>query len=544
MASRYWVGGSGSWSNTARWSATSGGGSGASVPGSGDNVFFDANSNVGTGAFAVTVAGTSNCADFTVSGLDGAMTFMGTSALNVFGSMTLQSTNLSVSGYTGTLTFAATTTGKTITSAGQSWATQINFSGVGGGWTLQDAFTNNASGTNTTSLVNGALALGSNTLTTWIMDTSGSSTRSINFGTGKIVVTSGNNGTTSAWSFGTLVGFSLSGTPNVDLTYSGSAGTRYIIHGSTAGSESNAISFNVKAGSDNVQFQNSGGLVSGALLSLDFTGFSGTFGPISQSYTLYGGLTLASAMTISNGIIITFASTSATTRVLTSNTKSFPSTTSVIFDGVGGTFQFGDNFTFSGPLTLNNGTLDLNGKTVTNSGITIGAGTKNITFNAGTLSMGGSFLNSNPTNFTTTAGTGTGKISFTSSSTFSGGGSTYNCTISNDSLTLTISGSNTITTLANGVTPTTIRFTAGTTQTITNFNLLGTAGNLVTINSPTIGSQFTLSKASGMVNADYLSIKDSNATGGAVWNAGANSVSVNNNTGWIFSSTAGFFLVM
>jgi hypothetical protein len=48
---------------------------------------------------------------------------------------------------------------------------------------------------------------------------------------------------------------------------------------------------------------------------------------------------------------------------------------------------------------------------------------------------------------------------------------------------------------------------------------------------------------------DYLSIKDSNATGGATWYAGANSVDAGNNTGWIFTappspSTAGgkFFL--
>lgn len=49
MASRYWVGGSGTWSgfNTANWSTTSGGPGGASVPNTGDDVFFDANSGGG-----------------------------------------------------------------------------------------------------------------------------------------------------------------------------------------------------------------------------------------------------------------------------------------------------------------------------------------------------------------------------------------------------------------------------------------------------------------------------------------------------------------
>lgn len=59
MANRYWVGGTGTWdaTSTANWAATSGGAAGASAPTAVDNVFFDANSNVGTGAFTVTVSG-------------------------------------------------------------------------------------------------------------------------------------------------------------------------------------------------------------------------------------------------------------------------------------------------------------------------------------------------------------------------------------------------------------------------------------------------------------------------------------------------------
>jgi hypothetical protein len=47
MAARFWVGGTGTWSasNTTNWSATSGGASGASVPGTVDNVFFNAKKN-------------------------------------------------------------------------------------------------------------------------------------------------------------------------------------------------------------------------------------------------------------------------------------------------------------------------------------------------------------------------------------------------------------------------------------------------------------------------------------------------------------------
>jgi len=60
--------------------------------------------------------------------------------------------------------------------------------------------------------------------------------------------------------------------------------------------------------------------------------------------------------------------------------------------------------------------------------------------------------------------------------------------------------------------------------------------------------QATLSKSSGTVSVNYLSIGNSIATGGATWYAGANSVDVGNNTGWIFTApppstnTGNFFL--
>ena len=44
------------------------------------------------------------------------------------------------------------------------------------------------------------------------------------------------------------------------------------------------------------------------------------------------------------------------------------------------------------------------------------------------------------------------------------------------------------------------------------------------------------SKSSGNVAANFMSIQDSTATGGANWYAGANSTDVSGNTGWIFGS--------
>ena len=73
-------------------------------------------------------------------------------------------------------------------------------------------------------------------------------------------------------------------------------------------------------------------------------------------------------------------------------------------------------------------------------------------------------------------------------------------------------------------------------ENVTNFNITGTAGNVVTINSQTAGFPFTMSKTSGTVSSDYLSIRDSIVTGGASWYAGANSTNVSGNTGWIFTA--------
>jgi hypothetical protein len=48
MANRYWIGGSGSWTDTAHWSDTSNGSGGFSAPGTSDTAYFDANSGSGT----------------------------------------------------------------------------------------------------------------------------------------------------------------------------------------------------------------------------------------------------------------------------------------------------------------------------------------------------------------------------------------------------------------------------------------------------------------------------------------------------------------
>ena len=70
-----------------------------------------------------------------------------------------------------------------------------------------------------------------------------------------------------------------------------------------------------------------------------------------------------------------------------------------------------------------------------------------------------------------------------------------------------------------------------------DLNLSGTAGNLVTFNSSVAGTARTISKSSGTVNALYLNVQDSTASGGAKWYANSSN-DLGNNTGWnIFNNS-------
>ena len=100
MASRFWVGGTGTWnaSSTANWSATSGGASGASAPTTSDAVTFDSNSGTGT----VTTATGSICSTSTINSANISLVFGGNHTQS--GSMTLTIGSVSLASYSVTCT--------------------------------------------------------------------------------------------------------------------------------------------------------------------------------------------------------------------------------------------------------------------------------------------------------------------------------------------------------------------------------------------------------------------------------------------------------
>lgn len=122
---------------------------------------------------------------------------------------------------------------------------------------------------------------------------------------------------------------------------------------------------------------------------------------------------------------------------------------------------------------------------------------------------------------------------------FRGGGFTYyNLNIgSYNDAGKTITGDNTFNSITNTTQPVLVKFAAFSIQTVSNFALTGTVGNLVVIRSATT-SRFTLSSSNAQ-NVDYISIEDSDAVGPS-WTAGFGSINFGNNSGWKFSSS-GFF---
>lgn len=92
----YWVGGAGSWTDLTHWASTSGGaGNKSIVPGTGDDVYFDANSGLGANAtVTMSTTGHSYCRNMSWTGVTTNAIFRNTGSFQmmVYGNMELSST--------------------------------------------------------------------------------------------------------------------------------------------------------------------------------------------------------------------------------------------------------------------------------------------------------------------------------------------------------------------------------------------------------------------------------------------------------------------
>lgn len=428
----------------------------------------------------------------------------------------------------GTSIVSFNTNSLSITSNGKTFDFPVEFGGTGTiTITLNDSLTIASSRTLTINNQSITLALGASNLTTGALVTVGTpSSRSVTNTSGKIILT-GNARTildTKALTFTGIV---------VESNYSGSTGTR------TISCDTGNPQLKITAGSDIVTIS-----ASSNFDGIDFTGFSGNFTISGGNTTLINNLVLSSTMTTGTGSgnNIYFSTNSMS---ITSNGVTIGYPIAVLSSA---NLTLNDNLKTTQSLTLTAGTLNANDKNVEILNfISSNSNTRTLALGSGTWTITGDSAGSvtnvwNTVTITNLTITGTAIISMTSASAkqFGGGGASWPTLNQGGAGTLTITGANTFTTLSNTYSPATIIFPASTTTTVTNFNINGTGGNLVVLNSSTAGTRATLSKASGSVSAQYLNIKDINATGGASWTA-LNSTNSGNNLGWVFAVPGFFF---
>src|SRR3989338_8603512 len=134
MASRFWVGGTGNTSDTAHWSATTGGAGGETVPVAGDTVTFDSNS--GTAA-TVTVDVALSAASITINKSD--LTLLHSAGTTLTGAMTLTVGTLNTNGQTCSwnLFDSGNSNTRTLTLGASSITVSVNSALIA--WSVNDA---------------------------------------------------------------------------------------------------------------------------------------------------------------------------------------------------------------------------------------------------------------------------------------------------------------------------------------------------------------------------------------------------------------------
>jgi len=285
------------------------------------------------------------------------------------------------------------------------------------------------------------------------------------------------------------------------------------------------------------------------LPSLDFTNILNsptvTMAITNGQIYLNGSLTLISAMTFTPTISPRFCGRGST-NTLTMAGKTF--TASLTLEMPGGTLSLVDNFLSSAAVTLNSGTLTVLANFTALSFSSSNTFTRAINMGAGswTLTGTGTVWNTNTAGVAMTmdAQTSTVVISDTSSATKSvtqGSQILYAVTVIGGGGGITSFGSNFRVTNfnCNPTASTILQFAnAGNAITVTgDWNVNGIAGTLLVITSTVAASQFTFTKASGLVSSRYVSIRDSVATGGAYFQA-VNSTDAGNNSGWNFTTAS------
>jgi hypothetical protein len=261
-------------------------------------------------------------------------------------------------------------------------------------------------------------------------------------------------------------------------------------------------------------------------------------------------LKLGSGMTYALGnattSAISFVSTSTTQQSITTAGKTLGNLT---FSGSGGTWLFADAVTSTGAILVSAGALATGSQAITcltfgvngtSPSAAIGTSTLNLTSTTSNANLflrasGGTFTAGAATLNVVNAATVNRNIAPQTSGLSS---ATINYTVNGSTGSLTFVGGGGIGTLnfSDASNARTVIFPASTTYTIFGtLNIVGSAAGAMTVKSSTGATTATLTKSSGFVSCDYLSLQDITVTGGCSWYAGANSAVVSNVSGWFLT---------
>jgi fibronectin-binding autotransporter adhesin len=453
MADRYWVGGSGSWNSTSKWSTTSGGASGASVPTSGDNAIFDAAS--AAAHYTVTVTASATCANltFTPVAADGVTQFAVDTGFVIAGTFSTSGTQGNRRAWFRSSTYGLM---RDMQIATIGTVTDVDFRDIritGTGGTLTGTRIGNLRGCNnitfsTPKSVYWVTAAGGNWSGNNWAASSGGAASTDNFPLAQDTAIIENTGLNT----------SATVTLDASIPYIGTL---------TTATRSNAMAF---AGS--------------------------------TLYTFYGDFTLSSAVSVNNNGGLTFSGRN--TQTITSAGKNLLQALTV--DSYGGTVQLADAFTIGGAtLTVTNGTFDTKNFNVT-AGLlsSSNSNVRTITFGSSTVTVSGAGGVNFGTNTNLTFNAGTSQLTTTAvNPTIDGGTSTagvsfYNVTMNGATAanTQVISGLNTFNNLTITAPASTglVTLTFDANQTITGtLTVAGaTAVRRIFVRSDTLGTTRTL----------------------------------------------------
>lgn len=272
--------------------------------------------------------------------------------------------------------------------------------------------------------------------------------------------------------------------------------------------------------------------------NIDCTGFTGTFSMSFGSAQAGGSLILSAGMTLAGANGLTFAGRSGS--IITSAGKVFAGT--ITFNCVDYTLSDDLSLVSSKGITLTAGVINLNTKTII-TGSFAASSLFSRGINGGTVSLigpAGNVWNISASQtglvisglaIVVAAASASARVLILGPPGLVYDSVTYNVAASAGSLTITANNI-TITTLNVSGGVKTLQFTIGNSITVVNWNVNGTAGNLIAISSSLAGTQAMLRSLLPQIS-QYVSVKDIRASK-SIFQATPGGVNNGNNTNWIF----------